>query len=190
MDLLKDRIEKDGKVISDQVISVDSFINHMVDPVLMMEIGTEFARRFAAGKVTKVLTVEASGIAVGLTTAMALKVPLLFAKKKKPSTLDHNYYLSNIYSFTKQESVDVYVAKKYLTDNDRVLIVDDFLARGEALKGMTGLVKQAGAVLVGIGIVIEKVFQGGGQALRESGIPIESLVKIHSLEGGKLHLGE
>ena len=100
MDLLKDRIEKDGKVISDQVISVDSFINHMVDPVLMMEIGTEFARRFAAGKVTKVLTVEASGIAVGLTTAMALKVPLLFAKKKKPSTLDHNYYLSNIYSFT------------------------------------------------------------------------------------------
>lgn len=190
MELLKDKIEKDGLVISDQILSVDSFINHMVDPDLMMEIGYEFARRFSGEKITKVLTVEASGIAVGLTTAMAFKVPLLFAKKKKPSTLDHNYYLSNIYSFTKQESVDVYVAKKYLTSSDRVIVIDDFLARGEALRGMVGLVKQAQADLVGIGVVIEKVFQGGGQALRQAGVRIESLIKINSLEGGKLHLDD
>lgn len=188
MQLLKEKIEQDGQIISDHILRVDSFINHMVDPNLMLEIGREFARRYSGQEVTKVLTIEASGIAVGLTTAMALNVPLLFAKKQKPSTLEHGYYLSNIYSFTKNQSVDVYVAKKYLTSEDRVIVVDDFLARGEALRGMAELVKQAGAQLVGIGIVIEKMFQGGGKALRESGVRIESLIKINSLKDGKLIL--
>ncbi|MEW6064331.1 xanthine phosphoribosyltransferase [Desulforamulus profundi] len=189
MQLLIDKILNNSQVVSDEILRVDSFINHMIDPNVMLEIGREFARRFSDAKITKVLTVEASGIAVGLTTAMALNVPLLFAKKKMPSTLQH-YYLSNIYSFTKNESVDIYVAKQYLNRHDRVLIVDDFLARGEALKGLTQLVKQAEAELVGIGIVIEKAFQGGGKALRDSGVRIESLIKINSLEGGKLHLEE
>ncbi|SHE86039.1 xanthine phosphoribosyltransferase [Desulforamulus putei] len=190
MQLLRDKIIHNSQIVSDQILRVDSFINHMIDPNVMLEIGREFARRFSDAKITKVLTVEASGIAVGLTTAMALNVPLLFAKKKMPSTLQQNYYLSNIHSFTKNESVDIYVAKQYLSCHDRVLIVDDFLARGEALKGLTQLVKQAGAELVGVGIVIEKVFQGGGKNLRDSGVRIESLIKIKSLEGGKLQLEE
>ncbi|RYD02024.1 hypothetical protein N752_26595 [Desulforamulus aquiferis] len=119
---------------------------------------------------------------------MALKVPLLFAKKQRPSTLEQGYYSSNIYSFTKNQSVDVFVAKQYITSDDKVLIVDDFLARGEALRGMASLVRQANAELVGIGIVIEKAFQGGGQQLRESGVRIESLIRINSLAGGKLDL--
>lgn len=188
MQLLKDKILHQSQVVSDQILRVDSFMNHMIDPNVMMEIGNEFAQRFANSKITKVLTVEASGIAVGLTTAMALKVPLLFAKKRVPSTFDHNYYLSNIYSFTKNESVDIYVAKSYLEAEDKVLVVDDFLARGEAVKGLYELVQQAQAELVGVGIVIEKAFQGGGKALRESGIRIESLIKVNSLEGGKLHI--
>lgn len=190
MQLLKDKIFNDSQVVSDQILRVDSFMNHLIDPDVMLEIGNEFAKRFADCGINKVLTVEASGIAVGLTTAMALQVPLLFAKKKMPATLDHNYYLSNIYSFTKRESVDIYVAKRYLSPDDRVLIVDDFLARGEALKGLTELVKQAQAQTVGIGIVIEKAFQGGGQALRDVGFRIESLIKVLSLEGGKLQIEE
>ncbi|MEW6696946.1 MAG: xanthine phosphoribosyltransferase [Bacillota bacterium] len=190
MQLLKEKILTNSQIVSDQILRVDSFINHMIDPDVMMEIGREFASRFAGCTVTKVLTVEASGIAVGLTTAMALNVPLLFAKKKMPSTLLHHYYLSNIYSFTKNESVDIYVAKQYLKSHDKVLIVDDFLARGEALKGLTQLVKQAEAELVGIGIVIEKAFQGGGKALRDTGVRIESLVKIQSMEDGKLYLAD
>ncbi|MDO7785965.1 xanthine phosphoribosyltransferase [Desulforamulus aquiferis] len=188
MELLKEKIQQDGQIISDHILKVDSFINHMVDPDLMLEIGHEFARRFAKQEITKVLTIEASGIAVGLTTAMALKVPLLFAKKQRPSTLEQGYYSSNIYSFTKNQSVDVFVAKQYITSDDKVLIVDDFLARGEALRGMASLVRQANAELVGIGIVIEKAFQGGGQQLRESGVRIESLIRINSLAGGKLDL--
>lgn len=188
MQLLKDKILNQSQVVSDQILRVDSFLNHIIDPEVMLEIGHEFAQRYQGTKITKVLTVEASGIAVGLTTAMALQVPLLFAKKRIPSTLDRNFYLSNIYSFTKNESVDIYVAKRYLKAEDKVLVIDDFLARGEALKGLTELVKQAQAELVGVGIVIEKAFQGGGKALREAGIRIESLIKVNSLEGGKLHI--
>ncbi len=190
MQLLIEKMKNNSQVVSEQVLRVDSFINHMIDPEVMLEIGREFARRFAGTQINKVLTVEASGIAVGLTTAMALQAPLLFAKKRKPSTLDHQCYQSQIYSFTKNESVDVFVAKEYLNADDRVLIVDDFLARGEALKGLTTLVEQAGAHLVGVGIVIEKVFQGGGKTLRNSGIRIESLIKVNSLEGGKLYFEE
>lgn len=190
MQLLKERMKNDSLVLSDQILRVDSFINHMIDPEVMVEIGREFAGRFRGSHINKVLTVEASGIAVGLTTAMALKTPLLFAKKRKPSTLDQQCYQSQIYSFTKNESVDIFVAKEYLKAGDRVLIVDDFLARGEALKGLAKLVEQAGAHLVGVGIVIEKVFQGGGNSLRDAGVRIESLIKVNSLEGGKLHFEE
>ncbi|AQS59546.1 xanthine phosphoribosyltransferase [Desulforamulus ferrireducens] len=187
MQLLLEKIKNESIVVSEQILRVDSFLNHIIDPEVMVEIGREFAQRFRGAQINKVLTVEASGIAVGLTTAMALDVPLLFAKKRKPTTLDQQCYQSHIYSFTKNESVDIFVAKEYLTASDRVLIVDDFLARGEALKGLANLVEQAGAHLVGVGIVIEKAFQGGGKLLRESGVRIESLIKVNSLEGGKLH---
>lgn len=189
MELLKEKMLSQTRVVSDQILRVDSFINHLIEPNIMVEIGQEFAYRFRKEKITKVLTIEASGIAIGITTAMALKTPLLFAKKKIPSTLG-DYYMSNIYSFTKNEAVAISVAKEYLTAADRVLIVDDFLARGEALKGLTDLVKQADAKLVGIGIVIEKVFQGGGKALRDAGVRIESLIKVSSLANGKVHLEE
>ncbi|GAB6180473.1 xanthine phosphoribosyltransferase [Desulfotomaculum defluvii] len=189
MELLKEKILNQAKVVSDQILKVDSFINHMIDPNIMVEIGQEFASRFRDEKITKVLTIEASGIAIALTTALALKTPLLFAKKKIPSTLGQ-FYMSNIYSFTKNETVGICVAKEYLTSDDRVLIVDDFLARGEALKGLTDLVKQADAQLIGVGIVIEKMFQGGGKALRGAGVRIESLIKVSSLADGKINLEE
>ncbi|CCO06980.1 xanthine phosphoribosyltransferase [Desulforamulus hydrothermalis] len=190
MQLLKEKILHNSQVVSDHILRVDSFINHMIDPAVMQEIGQEFARRFSGTQITKVLTVEASGIAVGLATAMTLEVPLLFAKKKRPSTLQGDCYLANIYSFTKNESVDIYVASQFLSCHDRVLIVDDFLARGEALKGLIRLVEQAGAHLAGVGIVIEKLFQGGGKALREQGVRIESLIRIKSMENKQLHLEE
>ncbi|SFG01032.1 xanthine phosphoribosyltransferase [Desulfotomaculum arcticum] len=186
MQKLKEKILSEGQVLSDKILKVDSFLNHQVDPDFAMELGNELADRFSADKVTKVLTVEASGIAVALTTGLALKVPVVFAKKKKAATQEPGSYCSNIFSFTKQESVDIYVNSKFISKNDRILIVDDFLAQGEALRGMIEITEQAGATLVGVGIVIEKVFQGGGKALRKMGIRIESLAPVQSLAGGKV----
>lgn len=155
-----------------------------------MELGNELARRFKHEKVTKVLTVEASGIAVALATALALKVPVVFAKKKRGATQPANSYSSTIYSFTRQESVDIFVNSKFISPEDRVLIVDDFLARGEALRGMAQIIAQAGATLVGVGIVIEKVFQGGGATLREKGVRVESLAPVISLAQGKVKFAD
>ncbi|MBF7084117.1 xanthine phosphoribosyltransferase [Desulfallas sp. Bu1-1] len=187
---LKEKILAEGRVLSDSVLKVDSFLNHQVDPEFALELGREIAGRFAGSSVTKVLTVEASGIAVALTTGLALQVPVVFAKKKKAATQDPGSYCSHIFSFTKQEAVDIYVNKSFIHSGDRVLIVDDFLAQGEALRGMVEIVRQAGATLVGVGIVIEKVFQGGGQALREMGVRIESLAPIASLAGGVVKFAE
>ena len=186
MQKLKDKIITEGRVLSDTVLKVDSFLNHQVDPEFSLELGRELARRFRDDGVSKVFTVEASGIAVALTTALALKVPVVFAKKKRGTTQGKNSYSSNIYSFTRQESVDINVNKKLIDAVDRVLIVDDFLAHGEALRGMAEIIAQAGATLVGVGIIIEKVFQGGGTALRDRGVRVESLAPIVSLAGGKV----
>lgn len=188
MELLKEKIINNGILISDQILKVDSFLNHQLDPELMMEIGKEFAGRFSKDEVTKILTVEASGIAVALATAMELKVPVVFAKKNKPSTLKGNVLSSVIHSFTKNETVTITVAANYLAPDDRVLIIDDFLAMGSASKGLVDIVKQAGATLIGVGIVIEKGFQKGGQELRARGIRVESLAIIKSLSDGKIDL--
>lgn len=186
VELLKEKIRHEGRVIGEDILKVDSFLNHQIDPVLMLEVGREFARRFDGTGITKVLTVEASGIAVALMTGLSLRVPVVFAKKKQPSTMDGETYCGRVRSFTKEEIVEIVVAGSYLGADDRVLIIDDFLASGEAARGLIKIVRQAGATLVGIGTVIEKVFQSGGDALREQGIRVEALVQIGSLSGGQI----
>ena len=186
MDILKEKIREYGILISDNVLKVDSFLNHQLDPDLIVAVGQEFAARFANDGVTKILTVEASGIAVALTTAMELKLPCVFAKKNKPSTLEGDVYSSVVYSFTKNETVTISVASSYIDHTDRILIIDDFLAMGAASKGLIDIVEQSGAELIGVGVVIEKGFQKGGQNLRESGVRVESLVTVKSLAAGKV----
>lgn len=186
VDLVKEKISQEGRVISNDILKVDSFLNHQIDPVLMMEIGKEFAVRFGGEGITKVLTVEASGIAVALMTGFSLKVPVVFAKKKQPSTMGADTYCGQVRSFTREEVIEIVVADSYLGPADRVLVIDDFLASGEAARGLMKIIDQAGATLIGIGTVIEKVFQSGGEVLREKGIRVESLVQIGSLAGGRI----
>jgi len=183
---LKEKILAEGQVIGETVLKVDSFLNHQVDPKFTMEIGRELAGRFRNEGVTKVFTVEASGIAVAVAVGLHLDVPVVFAKKKKASTQDAGFYYSGVHSYTRQESVNIYVSSKYLNSNDVVLIIDDFLALGEALRGMVDIVKQAGARLAGVGIVIEKAFQKGGEALRLEGVRIESLAAIKKMSTGNI----
>lgn len=186
MELLKQKIQEEGIVISDQILKVDSFLNHQIDPLLMQSMGQEFARRFRDEKITKILTLEASGIAIAIMTALALQVPLIFAKKRRPSTMTTKAYFGRVHSFTKHEDVDIMVSAKYLDPADRILIIDDFLATGEAARGMIEIVQKSGATLVGIGIVIEKSFQGGGEYLRGEKLRVESLARIAKLENGKI----
>lgn len=181
MELLQERIRKDGKVLSSQVLKVDSFLNHQVDPQLVMEIGKDFAKRFAGETITKVLTIEASGIQFAMGTALALGVPFVYAKKKKAVTLTEEVYSVPVHSFTRQETYQVSVSKQYLSKEDKVLIIDDFLATGAALVGLKEIVGQAGAHLVGVGAVIEKSFQEGRRLLEEAGVRIESLARIESM---------
>jgi xanthine phosphoribosyltransferase len=190
MELLKEKILREGIVVSDSVIKIDSFLNHQVDPPLMAAIGEEFAARFAHETVTKVLTIESSGIAPALMTAMALRVPLVFARKKKPLTLQGECYSAPVYSFTKQEMNEVTVAKKFLSADDRVLIIDDILANGAAALGLADIVKQAGAQVVGIGSVLEKSFQEGAERLREAGYRVESLARVASLQNQQIRFLE
>ncbi|MCM3701323.1 xanthine phosphoribosyltransferase [Paenibacillus macerans] len=184
MKLLKDKVMTEGIVLSDQVLKVDSFLNHQMDPELMREMGGEFARRFAGEKITKVLTIESSGIAPAIMTALELKVPMIFARKHKSLTLKDNILVEKVYSFTKRETNEITVSKKFLCDSDRVLIIDDFLANGEAAFGLARIVEQVGADVAGIGIVIEKSFQPGARLLEEAGYRVESLVRVASLEDG------
>ncbi|MDW7674546.1 MAG: xanthine phosphoribosyltransferase [Bacillota bacterium] len=192
MELLKEKIRQEGIALSGQVLKVDSFINHQLDTELMLEVGKEFASRLGNGeKVTKVLTIESSGIAAAMTTAIALgAVPVIFARKRKSITMNDDYYVAPVYSFTKQEKSEVTVAKRFLSSEDNVVIIDDFLAHGAAASGLVSIVEQAGAKVAGIGIIIEKAFQNGGHKLRESGYPICSLVRIKSLEAGKVEFIE
>jgi len=189
MQELRDRIMADGEVIGRDVLKVDSFLNHQIDPAFIQRMGKEIAGRFAGEGVTKVLTVEASGIAVATAAALYLGVPVLFAKKKQAVTQQGDMYTAEVFSFTRREKVHITVAPKYLRPEDVVLIVDDFLAHGEALTGLVNIVRQSGAQLAGAGIVIEKRFQRGGEALRAAGVRIESLAVIEKMEAGVIEFG-
>ncbi|MBR5300192.1 MAG: xanthine phosphoribosyltransferase [Bacteroidales bacterium] len=178
---LKERISKDGRCFPGGILKVDNFINHQMDPVLMREMAMELARRFSGHKINKVITIEASGIAPAIMVGLYLNVPVLFAKKKTPSTME-NMLVTEIYSFTKERNYSVCVSGDYLTKNDHVLFIDDFLANGNAAFGIIDLVNQAGATLEGMGFLIEKGFQKGGDELRSRGIHVESLAIIDNLD--------
>jgi xanthine phosphoribosyltransferase len=181
MQCLKDRIRQDGRVIGHEILKVDSFLNHQLDPELIRAIGQEFARRFAGLGVTKILTIEASGIAVALMAGLELGVPVLFAKKLRARTQSEAVYAAPVTSYTRGETVEIYVSQRFLSPDDTVLILDDFLAMGEATGGLMTLVQQAGAQLAGVGIVVEKGFQEGGRRLRAQGVNLHSLVVIEAL---------
>ncbi|OQB24036.1 MAG: Xanthine phosphoribosyltransferase [Firmicutes bacterium ADurb.Bin182] len=178
MQLLKDRILKEGKVLPGNIIKVDGFLNHRVDIALMKEIAREFRRLFKADGLTAILTVEASGIALAAVCAEEFGLPLLFAKKAKSDNIEGGLYRSDIYSYTYKKQVTLILSKQWLTEKDRVLIIDDFLANGEALRGLIEIIKQAGAKLEGIGIAIEKGFQPGGERIRRMGYDLKSLAII------------
>lgn len=182
MELLKERIRKDGKVKDGNVLKVDSFLNHQIDVQLLEEIGKEFKRLFGNEEVTKVLTIEASGIGIAVETARAFGVPVVFAKKSKTKNIAGEVYTSKVMSYTHGREYDIIVSKDFLGPEDRVLIVDDFLANGAALEGLIQLIKDAGATLCGCGIVIEKGFQPGGEELRKRGINIQSLAIVDSMD--------
>jgi len=179
---LKERILQDGYALTEEVLKVDSFLNHQIDSKLMYKMGEEFKKRFAKKTVTKILTIEASGIAIAALAALSFNVPVIFAKKTQSRNLDTNTYTYPVYSFTKQTTYDIHISKKYLNENDHVLILDDFLANGQAVEGLIQLVNQAGAKLSGVGIVIEKGFQKGGRELREQGVQVESLAIIDRMK--------
>ena len=182
MQLLKERIIKDGKVRSGNVLKVDSFLNHQLDIELFGEIGREFKRRFADQTVTKILTIEASGIGIACITAQYFKVPVVFAKKNQTKNIAGDVYTSKVESFTHGRVYDIIVSKDFLKPEDKILVIDDFLANGAALIGLINLIKDAGATLVGAGIVIEKGFQEGGKLVRDSGVRVESLAIIESMD--------
>lgn len=186
MELLKRRIRESGRVLGTDILKVDGFLNHQMDAALFDEIGREFARRFAGLGVNKILTIEASGIGIACLTALHFGCPAVFAKKSASRNISTDVYTTRITSFTHNKVYDVIVSKEYLGPDDNVLIVDDFLANGEALRGLVRLVQSAGARLVGAGIVIEKAFQPGGDQLRADGMRVESLARIRSMseQGG------
>ena len=182
MNCVEERILRDGVVKCGNVLKVDSFLNHQIDVALLDEIACEFLRRFAGNTITKVLTIEASGIAIACAVARQLGVPVVFAKKSKSINLDGDSYVAEVESFTHKKTNQVIVSKKYLNEEDRVLIVDDFLANGCALQGLISLVDAAGAEVVGCGIVIEKGFQEGGHRIRNLGFHLESLAIVESMD--------
>ncbi len=185
MQLLKDRIRKDGKIKGGNVLKVDSFLNHQMDIKLFEEIGKEFKRRFADVEVNKILTIEASGIGIACVVAQYFDVPVLFAKKNKTKNIAGDVYTSQVESFTHGRVYDIIVSKEFLGKGDKVLLIDDFLANGKALEGLAKLVEDSGAELVGAGVVIEKGFQPGGDNLRKQGIRLESLAIVDSMDEEK-----
>ena len=187
MDLLKKRILQDGKCFEGGILKVDSFINHQMDPILMKSIGVEFVRRFANKDFNKVMTIEASGIAPAIMVGYLLELPVVFAKKKQPKTME-NMISTTVRSFTKDREYNVCISEDFLTKEDRVLFIDDFLANGNAANGIIDLIDQAGAQLVGMGFIIEKAFQHGGEVLRERGIHVESLAIIDSLDNCQIKI--
>ena len=182
MNKLKEKIISDGKVFEGDVLKVDSFLNHQIDTELLKWIGEEFRRRFDGFKIDKILTIEASGIAIASSVALCFGVPLLFAKKSKSVNVTGNKFFSKVYSFTHKCWNTIYVSAEYLSKGERVLIVDDFLASGSAIEGLVDLVSQADAEVAGIGICIEKSFQDGGMKIRTRGYKLESLAIIESMD--------
>ena len=182
MQLLKDRILKDGKVREGNVLKVDSFLNHQLDIGLFEEMGKEFKRRFEGENINKILTIEASGIAIACIAARYFNVPVVFAKKTQTKNISGEVYTSEVESFTHGKVYDIIVSKDFLKPEDRVLVIDDFLANGQALLGLSKLIQDAGATLVGAGIAIEKGFQAGGKILRDKGIRVESLAIIDEMD--------
>lgn len=182
MELLKQRILAEGKVLPGNIIKVDGFLNHRIDTALMRQMAKEFARRFNTEGITAVLTVEASGIALGTVCAEELGVPLIFAKKAKSDNVEGGLYQSDIFSYTYKKKVTLLLASEWLGPEDKVLIVDDFLAKGEALRGLLDLVTQAGAEILGLGVAVEKGFQGGGDKLRAAGVNLQSLAIIEKAD--------
>lgn len=188
MRLLEERIIKDGKVFKGNILKVDSFLNHQIDVCLLSEIGKELKKLYKDVEVTKILTIEASGIGVGCLVAQNFNCPLVFAKKTKTLNIKGDVYKSQVESFTHQTTYDIIVSKDFINKDDKVLLIDDFLAKGNALIGLIDIVNQAGAELVGCGIAIEKGFQGGGDMLREKGIRVESMAIVDAMddETGKI----
>lgn len=184
---LTQRVLHDGKCLPGGILKVDSFINHQLDSNLMMEIGKHFATLFKDCRANKILTIEASGIAPAITTGIATGLPVVFAKKKKPSTMS-DAFVSTIHSFTKNIDYTVSVSREFLTSNDRVIVIDDFLANGNASRGLIDLANQAGASIIGMGFIIEKTFQEGGKWLRDHGYRVESLVQVESLDNCEIKL--
>lgn len=187
---LEDRILKDGQILGNGILKVDGFVNHQVDPLLMDACGREFAKRFASLGATKVLTAEISGIAPAVTTAIHLGLPVVYARKTKPVTMPDQVYLTLAPSHTKGRMVELIVSPEYLAHGEKVLIIDDFLASGATILGLVRLAEAAGSKIVGIGALIEKLFEGGRDALKPLGVPVESLACITSLDDGKITFGE
>ena len=186
MQLLKERIQREGKVLPGNIIKVDGFLNHRVDTKLMADIADEFAKFFDVSNITMVLTAEASGIALATICAQRYGVPMVFAKKAKSDNIEGGLYQSEIYSYTYKKKITQILSREWLTSHDRVLIIDDFMANGEAVRGLCDLVSQAGAELVGVGIAIEKGFQGGGDRLRGMGVNYHALAVIEHAEPGNI----
>ena len=190
MQALKDRILREGRVLPGGIIKIDGFLNHRVDTALMRDIADEFARLFDVSQVTLVLTAEASGIALATVCAERYGVPMVFAKKAKSDNIEGGLYQSDIFSYTYKKKVTLLVAQDWISPDDRVLIIDDFMANGEAMRGLIDIVGKAGAELVGIGVAVEKGFQHGGDRLREAGYNLRSLAIIDDTEGGKITFRE
>ncbi|MHA6494826.1 xanthine phosphoribosyltransferase [Pseudomonas borbori] len=186
MEALKQKIREEGSVLSEQVLKVDAFLNHQIDPALMQLIGHEFAGRFAGQNISKIVTIEASGIAPAIMAGLELGVPVIFARKYQSLTLKDNLYISKVFSFTKQTESTIAISAKHLSAADHVLVIDDFLANGHAAQALIDLIKQAGASIAGIGVVIEKSFQSGRGVLDQQGYRVESLARISSLANGQV----
>ena len=189
MNLLKERIIKDGKTIGSDVVKVDMFLNHQIDVDLLNEMGKEFRKRFPSDKITKIVTIEASGIGIACVVAQYFGVPVVFAKKGANRNIGDNLYKADVYSFTKGTTTTIGISKDYLSSDDHVLIIDDFMANGKAVHGLLNILNQAGASVEGVGIVIEKGFQPGGDSLRSLGYKVESLAIIKSIDNGKIVFG-
>lgn len=190
MELLKEYILQKGRVLPGEIIQVDGFLNHCIDTKLVDAIGTEFFQEYREAKPTIILTIEASGIAVAYATAQQLEIPVLFAKKGEAKNIGANVYAADVYSYTRDKTYGVYVSKKFLSLNDRVLIVDDILANAQAAMGLLSICEQAGAEVVGIGIVIEKKWQRGSELLRKRGLPLKSLAVVEAIEDGEIRFEE
>ena len=184
MKILEDRIRQDGTILPGNVLKVDNFLNHQVDPQLMDQLGTEFARQFADAGITKVLTVESSGIAPAVMTALHLGVPMIFARKHKSLTLTDHLYTAKVYSYTKQVNNDISIDRRFLDPNDKVLIIDDFLANGQAVQGLFDIARDAQIEVAGVGVVIERRFQKGHQLVVDAGVPLVALASIAAFENG------